>query len=89
MVRWLWLARRRARRDGKKKGVVNVAKKQKSIDDLARIVQLLQSLLAIELWRGGLKQAQIAKRLSLGTNTVNEMLKGVGRQVLTIVEHEE
>lgn len=44
---------------------------------------LLQHLLAIELWRGGLSQVQIRKRLSLSTSTVNAMLKGVSKHVLT------
>lgn len=44
---------------------------------------LLKHLLAIELWRGGLTQAEIKTRLGLGSETVNRMLKGVSREVAT------
>lgn len=50
---------------------------------------LLQNLLAIELWRGGLSQVEIARRLSIGNSTVNEMLKGVNRAVSTTTEREK
>lgn len=43
--------------------------------------ELLRHLLAIELWRGGLSQNQIQKRLGISINTVNEMLKGVSRTI--------
>jgi transposase len=43
--------------------------------------ELLRHLLAIELWRGGLSQDQIRKRLGISINTVNEMLKGVSRSI--------
>jgi transposase len=43
--------------------------------------ELLRHLLAIELWRSGLSQEQIRKRLGISINTVNEMLKGVNRTV--------
>ncbi|MGH2974762.1 MAG: hypothetical protein ACRDLL_07840 [Solirubrobacterales bacterium] len=46
-------------------------------------VHLLKHLLAIELWRGGLTQSEIRSRLELGSNTVNEMLKGVSREIQT------
>jgi len=58
-----------------------VAKKQESVDELKTIVQLLQNLLAIELWRGGLSQAKIGKRIGVATGTVNKMLKGVSKEV--------
>lgn len=45
-------------------------------------VALLKHLLAIELWRGGLSQAQIRQRLGLSMTTVNRMLKGVRRPVM-------
>ncbi|MCJ7459346.1 MAG: hypothetical protein MUP17_10170 [candidate division Zixibacteria bacterium] len=60
-----------------------------SNDDLKRIAQLLQNLLAIELWRGGLSQAEITKRLGVATGTVNKMLKGVSQKISTIVHHED
>lgn len=44
-------------------------------------VMLLKQLLAIELWRAGLSQTEIRKRLGLGMNAVNEILKGVGKEV--------
>jgi predicted transcriptional regulator len=52
-------------------------------DDLKTVAQLLQNLLAIELWRGGLSQVEIGKRLGIRTASVNEMLKGVNRAILT------
>ena len=44
-------------------------------------VMLLKQLLAIELWRAGLSQTEIRKRLGLGMNIVNEMLKGVSKEL--------
>jgi transposase len=52
-------------------------------DDLKAITQLLQNLLAIELWRGGLTQTEIKERLGVGTDTVNKILKGVSKEVPT------
>ena len=43
---------------------------------------LLKQLLAIELWRSGLSQTEIRKRLGLGMNVLNRMLKGVSREIL-------
>lgn len=42
---------------------------------------LLKQLLAIELWRGGVSQSEIRKRLGVGMNVVNEWLKGVSREI--------
>jgi hypothetical protein len=42
---------------------------------------LLKQLLAIEMWRGGLSQDAIRKRLRLSPNKVNEILKGVSRHL--------
>jgi transposase len=53
-------------------------------DDLKAITQLLQNLLAIELWRGGLSQAEIRERLGVAKGTISEMLKGVNKEVQTI-----
>lgn len=50
-------------------------------------VMLLKQLLAIELWRGGLSQAAIRKRLGLNMNAVNEMLKGVSREITVLAKH--
>ncbi len=66
-----------------------MAKKQKSVDDLKTIAQLLQNLLAIEFWRGGISQAEIGKRLNVATVTVNKILKGVSKKVPTIVHTKE
>lgn len=44
---------------------------------------LLKHLLAIELWRGGLSQAEIKSRLGLGSEAVSRMLKGVSREIAT------
>jgi predicted transcriptional regulator len=52
-------------------------------DDLTTITKLLQNSLAIELWRGGLSQAEIGKRLGIATGSVNQMLKGVNKEVIT------
>jgi hypothetical protein len=41
---------------------------------------LLKHLLAIELWRGGLPQSEVKKRLGLGSVTLTGMLKGVSRE---------
>ena len=46
-------------------------------------VALLKHLLAIELWRGGLTQAEIRSRLGLGSDAITAMLKGVSREVRT------
>lgn len=46
-------------------------------------ILLLKHLLAIELWRGGLTQAEIKTRLGLGSETVTRMLRGVSREVPT------
>jgi Trp operon repressor len=45
------------------------------------LVSLLKHLLAIELWRGGLSQAEIKSRLGLGSETLTRMLKGVNRDL--------
>jgi predicted transcriptional regulator len=50
-------------------------------DQSDEAVVLLRQLLAIELWRAGLSQAEIRKRLGLGMNAVNELLKGVSKEV--------
>ena len=46
-------------------------------------IVLLKHLLAIELWRGGLTQAEIKTRLGLGSETVTRMLKGLSREIPT------
>jgi len=44
-------------------------------------VSLLKHLVAVELWRGGLSQAEIRSRLGTDINTISKMLKGVSRDV--------
>jgi predicted transcriptional regulator len=52
-------------------------------------VMLLKQLVAIELWRAGLSQSEIRKRLGMNMNAVNQMLKGVSREVTVHVKHTE
>lgn len=54
-----------------------MAKKQLTSEE--QIIGLLQHLLVIELWRGGLSQNEIHTRLGISINVVNQMLKGVAR----------
>ena len=61
--------------------MADASKRPKPRDD--EVIVLLKHLLAIELWRGGLSQAEIRMRLGLGMNVVNAMLKGVSREVVT------
>ena len=62
-----------------------MAKKKKSVNDLETISNLLKNLLAIELYRSGLSQPEIGKRLGIATGSVNSMLKGVCHEVTVIV----
>lgn len=55
-------------------------------NDPDEAVVLLRQLLAIELWRGGLTQDEIRKRLGISANTVSDMLKGVSREVTVHVK---
>lgn len=50
-------------------------------------VMLLKQLLAIELWRAGLSQSEIRTHLGIGMKAVNDMLKGVSREVTVHVKH--
>ena len=70
-------------------GMLTMAGTQKPVDDMKMIVQSLQNLLAIELWRGGLTQAEIKERLGVGTSTVNRILKGVSKEVPTTTSGKE
>lgn len=60
-----------------------------SRSDAAELSNLLKHLLAIELYRAGLSQAQIRQRLGLSMNVVNDMLRGVSRHVLTRTDDAE
>jgi len=44
---------------------------------------LLQYLVAIELYRSGLSQAEIRKRLGIANNVISDMLKGLSQHVET------
>jgi transposase-like protein len=50
-------------------------------------VMLLRQLVAIELYRAGLSKADIRARLGIAMNVLNEMLKGVSREVTVRVTH--
>jgi DNA-binding MarR family transcriptional regulator len=58
-------------------------------DDSKEITQLLQNLLIVELWRGGLSQGEIGKRLCVAKASVNKILKGVNREILTRANNKE
>lgn len=51
----------------------------KALVDASDQTQLLRYLVVLELWRGGLSQAEIRARLGLSMNVVNALLKGVKR----------
>jgi len=68
-------------RDGSIAEKIKMAKKAGGNDDLEMVVKLLQNLLAIELWRSGLSQAEIGKRMGIAKGSVNKMLKGVKKEV--------
>ncbi len=63
-----------------------MVKKQSSDNDMKSIAQYLKNLLAIELWRSGLSQAEIGKRLGIATGSVNKMLKGISKEVQITVQ---
>lgn len=50
-------------------------------EELKEIKQLLQQLVALELWRNGASQAEIGKLLGAAAGSVNKMLKGVRREI--------
>ena len=52
---------------------------KEAIELLERNNELLQILIAVELWRGGLSQAEIGKRLGIAAGSVNKLIKGVSR----------
>ena len=52
-------------------------KSSSSVDKSSQIVGLLQQLVAIELLKGGVSQAEIGKRLGIATGSVNKILKGI------------
>lgn len=62
---------------------------KESIEALETVTLLLQNLLAIELWRGGLGQVEIGRRLGMRTASVNKMLRGVNREIPTRTNSKE
>jgi predicted transcriptional regulator len=50
------------------------------------VAMLLKQLLAIELYRAGLSQAEIRKRLGLGMTAVSDLLKGLSREITVQVK---
>ncbi len=55
------------------------SKSIKVVDKDSEIVNLLQYLVTLKLNERGLPQTEIAKRLHVKTEAVNQMLKGLGR----------
>jgi DNA-binding IclR family transcriptional regulator len=49
-------------------------------EKLDTIIELLKHVLAVNLARGGVPQAKIAKRVRLATATVNKMLQGIKKE---------
>ena len=49
-------------------------------EKLDTLIALTQTMVAIELSKGGVPQAQIAKTLGIATATVNNLLKGYKAQ---------
>ena len=47
---------------------------------LDTIIGILKQMLAIELYKLGMPQTEIAKRLHIATKGVNEMLKGLKKE---------
>ena len=50
-------------------------------------LMLIRQLVAIELWRAGLSQSAIRARLGISNNAVNDMLKGVSRELTVHLKH--
>jgi len=49
--------------------------------DTEQIILLLKQLLALELWRAGLSQSEIRKRVGLGMTSLSGILKGVSKGI--------
>jgi predicted transcriptional regulator len=49
------------------------------IDSNKEIVNLLRFIIAIDLWKSGVSQDEIAKRLGIAKGSVNRYVKGVKR----------
>jgi predicted transcriptional regulator len=55
------------------------SQESEGVEIIKRTNDLLQTLVALELWRGGLSQAEIGKRLGIAAGSVNKLIKGVSR----------
>ena len=60
---------------GKDKKMPN--EKKRDVNQINEIVDLLRCLAAIELWKAGISQADIGKRLGIATGSVNKYVKGI------------
>lgn len=49
-------------------------------EQLNEVAELLRCLVSIELWKGGVAQAEIGRRLGISAGTVNKYVKGVQRR---------
>ena len=61
-----------------KKRAKRVSSKTDS-EKLDQIINLLQTIAALELYRSGVKQSEIGKHLGIATVSVNKILKSVNR----------
>ncbi len=63
-------------------GQGNMTRSEKESDKrLDEVTDLLRCLVAIELWHGGVSQAEIGSRLGIAAGSVNKYLKGVKRRI--------
>jgi DNA-directed RNA polymerase specialized sigma subunit len=60
-----------------------MARNKKIIEPMNEVIDLLKKLLILELFKMNVSQAEIGKKLGIATITVNKMLKGVNKEVLT------
>ncbi len=56
---------------------LHLDKISKSLDDIKK---LLQQSLAIQLYKGGATQGEIAKNLKITKATINQMVKGIKKE---------
>jgi hypothetical protein len=60
-----------------------MARNKRIIEPMDEVIDLLKKLLILELFKMNVPQAEIGKRLGIATGSVNKMLKGVSKEVLT------
>ncbi len=56
-----------------------MSNEEKILQVLQEIESLLKAQLVIELYKSGINQGEIAKRLHVATKEVNDLLKGIGK----------